>query len=86
MMYNVMFSDDAEKEFFKLELQLQERISKCLERIRVRPLPHLTKLVNSSLYRLRIGDYRVLVDIDEPNLILFIIKIGHRKNIYNLNL
>jgi len=42
----------------------------------------VTKLVGDSGYRLRVGDYRVILDIDEGNLIILVIKIGHRKKIY----
>jgi len=40
------------------------------------------KLVGDPGYRLRVGDYRVILDIDEGNLFILVIKIGHRKKIY----
>jgi len=42
----------------------------------------VTKLVGDPGYRLRVGDYRVILDIDEGNLIILVIKIAHRKKIY----
>ncbi len=42
----------------------------------------MTKLVGDLGYRLQVGDYRVILDIDEGNLIILVIKIGHRKKIY----
>ena len=66
----------------KLEHKIQERIIKSLERIRVRPEAYVTKLVGDPGYRLRVGDYRVIMDIDKEKLHILIIKIGHRKNIY----
>jgi len=82
-MYEVELTDRALKELYKLEKNLQERIVKTLERIRIRPEAHLTKLVGDSYYRLRVGDYRLIIDIENNKLILLIIKIGHRKNIYD---
>ncbi|MFW5987713.1 MAG: type II toxin-antitoxin system RelE family toxin [Methanohalophilus sp.] len=37
----------------------------------------------SPLYSLRIGEYRVILSIDGDQLIVFVIEIGHRRNIYN---
>ena len=62
-MYEVELTDRALKELYKLEKNLQERIVKTLERIRIRPEAHLTKLVGDSYYRLRVGDYRLIINI-----------------------
>ena len=35
-----------------------------------------------TAYKLRIGDYRVIIDLEKDKLIVLIIKIGHRKNVY----
>jgi mRNA interferase RelE/StbE len=50
--------------------------------IKIRPQVHVTKLVGDPGYRLRVGDYRVILDIDEGNLFILVINIGHRKKIY----
>ncbi len=81
-MYEVIFSNKAKKQLFKLEKNLQERIIAALERIRIRPQVYTTKLVGDSGYKLRVGDYRIIMDIDNNNLIILIIKIGHRREIY----
>jgi mRNA interferase RelE/StbE len=82
MTYEIIFSDNALTQLKKLEHSIQERIIKSLERIRIRPEAYVTKLVGDSGYRLRVGDYRVILDIDKEKLHILIIKIGHRKNIY----
>jgi mRNA interferase RelE/StbE len=82
MTYGIIFSDRALKQLKKLEKSVQERIISTLERIKIRPQAHVTKLVGDSGYRLRVGDYRVILDIDEGNLVILVIKIGHRKKIY----
>ena len=81
-MYSVEFSKTAEKQLYKLEKNVQVRIISTLERIRVRPYPHVKKLVSSPYFRLRVGEYRVILDIKEDKLIIFVIEIGHRRNIY----
>lgn len=82
MTYGIIFSDSALKQLKKLEKNVQERIVSTLERIKIRPQAHVTKLVGDPGYRLRVGDYRVILDIDEGNLIILVIKIAHRKKIY----
>jgi len=53
-----------------------------LERIRTNPWRYVKKLVDDPGYRLRVGDYRVILDIDGRRLLILVIKIGHRKNVY----
>ena len=83
MSYEITFTDTSRKQFRKLEKGVQERIIKALERIRIRPESHVKKLVGDQGYRLRVGDYRIILDIEKSELIVLVIKIGHRKNIYD---
>ena len=82
MTYEIIFSDKALRQIKKLEKNVQERIIAVLERIRVRPETYVTKLVGDPGYKLRVGDYRVILDIDNKILRILILKVGHRKNIY----
>jgi len=66
----------------KLEIGMQKRIISALARIRIRPEAYVSKLAGDPGYKLRIGDYRVILDIDKNRLIILVIKIGHRRNIY----
>jgi mRNA interferase RelE/StbE len=83
MTYEVIFSDKALRQLKKMEKNDQERIIAVLERIRVRPEAYVTKLVGDPGYKLRIGDYRVIMDVDNKLLRILILKVGHRKNVYN---
>ena len=82
MSYEIVFTDTSRKQLKKLEEDTQERIVKALERIRIRPEVHVKKLVGDPGYRLRVGEYRVIIDIYKDKLVILVIKIGHRKNIY----
>jgi mRNA interferase RelE/StbE len=82
MTYQIFFTDKALKQLKKLEKNDQERIIKSLERIRIRPEAHITKLVGDPGYKLRVGDYRVILDIEKEKFIILVLMIGHRKNIY----
>jgi len=83
MTYSVIFSDKARKQIKKLERDVQERIISALERIRIRPGAYVTKLVGDPGYKLRVGDYRIIMDIDNKELQILVLKAGHRKNIYD---
>jgi len=82
MSYEIIFTDTSRKQFKKFEKDIQERIIKAIERIRIRPEAHIKKLVGDPGYRLRVGEYRIILDIEKEKLIILVIKIGHRKNIY----
>ena len=81
-MYEIIFSNKAKKQLFKLEKNIQERIITALERIRIRPESYIKKLVGDPGYKLRVGDYRVIMDIDNNNLLILVIKVGHRRDIH----
>jgi len=81
-MYDIEFSQTAEKQLCKLEREAQIRIISALERIRIRPHHHIKKLVASPYFRLKAGAYRVILDVVEQKLVIFVIELGHRKSIY----
>ena len=83
MTYEIIFSDKALRQLKKLEKNIQERIIAVLERIRLRPESYVTKLVDDPGYKLRVGDYRIIMDIEDNKLKILVLKVGHRKNIYN---
>ena len=82
MTYEILFSAKATKQLTKMEKSVQERIVAVLERARTRPDAHIIKLVGDPGYKLRVGDYRVIVDIDIENLQILVLKVGHRKSVY----
>jgi len=81
-LYELIFSDISLKQLNKLEKNIQERIISTLERIRIRPESYLIRLVDDPGYKLRVGDYRVIIDLDKTKLIILVIKIVYRKNVY----
>ena len=82
-MYGVEFTKIAEKQLYKFNKIIQKRIINSLERVRIRPYPYVKKLVGGPYFRLRVGDYGIIMDIKDEQLIILIIELGHRKNIYN---
>lgn len=83
LVYEIVFTKHAEREFSKLNRILQQRMTSTLDRIRIRPEAYVVKLVGDPAFKLRVGDYRILLDIDQNKLIILVIKVGHRKNVYD---
>ena len=81
-MYNITFSKEVEKFLDKLDNNIRERILKGLERIRIRPESFVEKLVGEPGFKFRVGDYRVILDLNDKDLLILVVEIGHRKNIY----
>ncbi len=82
-MYQIILSQTAHSQLLKLDRQLQERMLSVFERIKTRPERYVQKLVGDDSYKLRIGDYRAILDMDQEKRLITITKIGHRKNIYD---
>ncbi len=84
-MYDLIYTEIAIRQLKKLEKDLQKRILNSLERCRVRPQSYVKRLVASPYYRLRVGEYRVILEIKGDKFIILVLEIDHRKNIYNNN-
>ena len=82
MIYELVYSDEARKQLKKLHKLIQTRIISTLERVRFKPYAYVKKLVGISYFSLRTGDYRIILDIKDNKLVIFVIEVGHRKNLY----
>ena len=82
MKYKLIYTQRAERDLAKLDIKTKERIGKTLLRFQEEPLKYAEKLSNPILgsLRFRIGDYRIIVDIGESEIV--ILRVGHRKEIY----
>ena len=83
MTFELKYTEPALKDLKKLEHIMKDRIIAALERIRIRPKGYIIKLVGDPRYKLRVGDYRVLIEIDNEKQILLVHRIRHRKNVYD---
>jgi len=83
-MYELIYSPTALKQLEGLEGNIKERIITALERLRIRPEScDIKKLIGMQGYRFRVGDYRIIFDMEKGKLIILVLQIGHRKNIYD---
>jgi mRNA interferase RelE/StbE len=83
MPYQVILSNAANKQLRKLPIQIALRIQAQLLELENDPRPlGCKKLINTEAWRIRIGDYRVIYEIKDTILMVSVIEIGHRKEIY----
>jgi addiction module toxin, RelE/StbE family len=85
--YEVTLSPEAQKNLKKIDNKMTLKILKKLEDLTSDKLGSLDikKLKEKDgLYRLRIGDYRIIYSINRKEIIIFVVKIGHRKNVYDV--
>ncbi len=81
-MYSVEFSKSAQRFFNKLDDFEAKIISKKIKEMEEDPFRNLKRLQGNKLWRLRIGDYRVIVDVIVSKNKIYIVRIGKRSNVY----
>ncbi|MBT4879846.1 MAG: type II toxin-antitoxin system RelE/ParE family toxin [Alphaproteobacteria bacterium] len=84
MSYEVVIGPRVRKSFKAIPRKCQTLILLKLNKLKENPRPSGCKKLKpqEDLYRIRIGEYRVIYEIKDSKLIVIIVKIGNRKNIY----
>ena len=82
LVYEVLLSKRVERFLDKLNPKDRERIILSLDKLRIRPESYLKRLVGEKSYKFRVGDYRLIIDLENDKLLVLVVDIGHRKNIY----
>jgi mRNA interferase RelE/StbE len=82
--YAVEFLPSAARTLARLDAAVKRRIAAAVDRLAEDPRPNgAVKLRgNGDVWRTRVGDYRVLYAIEDDRLVVLIIKIGHRRDVY----
>ena len=83
---NIIFSDKAKKQFVKLDKPVQNQMRKFLDSLKKLQNPRTRgkELVGNrrGIWRYRVGDYRILCQIKDKELCIFVVEVGHRKEVY----
>ena len=84
MRYNIEVKRSAAKVLKKIPKVDQKRIIKKIDSLATQlPNPKATKMKgNNPFHKVRVGDYRIIYEIQDDILLILILKIGHRKDIY----
>ena len=83
MPYKIEYADAASKAIRKLPTDIQRRIIARIESLADNPRPSSAiKLSGHDAYRTRVGDYRIIYAIADERLVVVIVEVGNRKDIY----
>jgi len=84
--YSIEFVKSARKEFERLPAKMRVRTVEALKLLAENPYSELLKVKkmrnSDKLFRIRLGDYRILYEIKNENLVVLVIKVGHRREVY----
>lgn len=82
--YRVEFAEPARKQFLALPRDAQRRIAPRVDALARTPRPHGVEKLKGveGLYRIRVGDYRVVYEIRDDVLLVLVVKVGNRRDVY----
>jgi mRNA interferase RelE/StbE len=82
MVYQIIWSESAARQLAKLDRSVSKRILERVQELESDPYRSLRQLVGVPYYRLRVGDYRVIVEVVRDRLLVLVLKVGHRSQVY----
>lgn len=81
-MHQINWKTQAEDDFIKLDRKTQKRIIQKLEIIASQPNRFLDWLPKYAVHKLRVGDYRIFIDLNQKNKLIEVLTIRHRRKAY----
>ena len=81
--YKIVFKQSAAKDFRQIPRKDIQRILRRIDSLAENPRPmNAEKLSGDDKYRIRQGRYRIIYMIDDDTIVVTIVKIGHRRDVY----
>jgi mRNA interferase RelE/StbE len=83
--YTVELSSGAKRQYSKFKPDLQARLDKALDKLAANPRPPGTRKLEGqdNMWRIRVGDYRIVYSIYEGRLVVLVVAIAHRREVYD---
>ena len=83
MKYTTFIERYAQKQILKLDKKIIPVIKKAIAGLADNPRPpQCKKLKGENAYRIRVTNYRIIYEIDDDKIIVIVVSVGHRKDIY----
>ncbi|MDA0840318.1 MAG: type II toxin-antitoxin system RelE/ParE family toxin [Planctomycetota bacterium] len=83
MSYELKILRRAQRELARLSEPVYDRVKQAIQLLREEPRPPgCTKLTGREGWRLRVGNYRVIYEIDDSNHVATVLHVGHRRDVY----
>ncbi|MDZ4655604.1 MAG: type II toxin-antitoxin system RelE/ParE family toxin [Coriobacteriia bacterium] len=82
--WSVEFKPSAYREFARLEPAVKRRLTPAIEALQQDSRPQGAKRLSKSdnLWRIRVGSYRIVYTIQDDRLIVLVVRLGHRRDVY----
>ncbi|WP_089730075.1 type II toxin-antitoxin system RelE family toxin [Candidatus Thiosymbion oneisti] len=85
MSYTIRIKQNAQKSLAKISQPYQAKIIGSIRNLSNEPRPSgCKKLIGRDAWRIRVGDYRVIYEITDNELVILIVHIGHRRKVYKI--
>ena len=82
MIWKVIWSEKSVKQLAKIDTKNAQKIYDSVLDCVKDPFQTVTRLTNSPFYRLRVGNYRVILDLQQSKMIIFVVETDRRARIY----
>ncbi len=83
MKYTVLVERYAQKQIMRLDKKVIPVIKAAIANLANNPRPRgAKKIKGEDAWRIRVRDYRIIYEIDDDTIIVTVVSVGHRKNIY----
>ena len=82
MEYEIIWSITATRQMKRFDRSVAKRIYEKVDQLYQNPERYVEKLVRYPYYRIRVGDYRIILDIQFESVRILILKVGQRSNVY----
>ena len=82
--YRIEFSHRAAKAYHALPEDVRRRIEPKIDALAEHPRPYGARKIEGeeTAYRVRVGDYRILYEVHDRPLLILIMNVGHRRDVY----
>ena len=83
MTHALLIERQAQRSLARIAARDQDRIADAIRRLADEPRPHgVKKLSGRNAWRIRVGDFRVIYEIHDDRLVILVVSIGHRREVY----
>jgi len=83
MTYSVGVERRAQKQIARLSTEMQDRVEAALQTLTEEPRPPgCRRLTNRGGWRIRVGDFRIVYEIDDDQRTVTVFQVGHRRDVY----
>lgn len=83
MTWNVLWSSRSIRQLKKLDKKQVRKIRDAVLEITDNPFVAVRKLSDSVFFRMRVGNYRIIMDLQQGTMIIFVVEVDHRRRVYD---